>query len=96
MNLISINIYIDRIQFEVFSIDNGKRNNVLQNEIKIPISFSMGDKLEYIRKFMSMIINRNKVKKAYLNINDKLEVYTIKIEGIIEEVLSSYGVEICN
>lgn len=56
----------------------------------------MGDKLEYIRKFMSMIINRNKVKKAYLNINDKLEVYTIKIEGIIEEVLSSYGVEICN
>ena len=96
MNLISINIYIDRIQFEVFSIDNGKRNNVLQNEIKIPISFSMGDKLEYIRKFMRMIINRNKVKKAYLNINDKLEVYTIKIEGIIEEVLSSYGVEICN
>lgn len=96
MNLISINIYIDRIQFEVFSIDNGKRNNVLQNEIKIPISFSMGDKLEYIRKFMSIIINRNKVKKAYLNINDKLEVYTIKIEGIIEEVLSSYGVEICN
>ena len=58
MNLISINIYIDRIQFEVFSIDNGKRNNVLQNEIKIPISFSMGDKLEYIRKFMRMIINR--------------------------------------
>ncbi|WP_282192358.1 hypothetical protein [Romboutsia ilealis] len=96
MNLISINIYIDRIQFEVFSIDNGKRNNVLQNEIKIPISFSMGDKLEYIRKFMRMIINRNKIKKAYLNINDKLEVYTIKIEGIIEEVLSSYGVEICN
>ena len=92
MNLISINIYIDRIQFEVFSIDNGKRNSVLQNEIKIPISFSMGDKLE----FMSMIINRNKIKKAYLNINDKLEVYTIKIEGIIEEVLSSYGVEICN
>ena len=96
MNLISINIYIDRIQFEVFSIDNGKRNSVLQNEIKIPISFSMGDKLEYIRKFMRMIINRNKIKKAYLNINDKLEVYTVKIEGIIEEVLSSYGVEICN
>ena len=48
MNLISINIYIDRIQFEVFSIDNGKRNSVLQNEIKIPISFSMGDKLENV------------------------------------------------
>ena len=40
--------------------------------------------------------NQNKVKKAYLNIKDKLEVYTIKIEGTLEEVLSSYGVEICN
>ena len=30
------------------------------------------------------------------NIKDKLEVYTIKIEGTLEEVLSSYGVEICN
>ena len=92
MNLISINIYRDRIQFEVFSIYNDKRDIIIQNEIRIPVSFSMGDKLEYIRKFMS----KNKVKKAYLNIKDKLEVYTIKIEGTLEEVLSSYGVEICN
>ncbi len=96
MNLISINIYIDRIQFEVFSIYNDKKNTLLQNEIRIPVSFSMGDKLEYIRKFISIIINQNKVKKAYLNIKDKLEVYTIKIDGTLEEVLSSYGVEICN
>ena len=73
MNLISINIYRDRIQFEVFSIYNDKRDIIIQNEIRIPVSFSMGDKLEYIRKFMSMIINQNKVKKAYLNIKDKLE-----------------------
>ena len=96
MNLISINIYRDRIQFEVFSIYNDKRDIIIQNEIRIPVSFSMGDKLEYIRKFMSMIINQNKVKKAYLNIKGNLEVYTIKIEGTLEEVLSSYGVEICN
>ena len=69
MNLISINIYRDRIQFEVFSIYNDKRDIIIQNEIRIPVSFSMGD---------------------------KLEVYTIKIEGTLEEVLSSYGVEICN
>ena len=96
MNLISINIYRDSTQFEVFSIYNDKRDIIIQNEIIIPVSFSIGDKLEYIRKFMSMIINQNKVKKAYLNIKDKLEVYTIKIEGTLEEVLSSYGVEICN
>ena len=56
----------------------------------------MGDKLEYIRKFISVIINQKKVKKAYLNIKDKLEVDTIKIEGSLEEMLASYGVEICN
>ena len=96
MNLISINIYIDRIQFEVFSIYNDKKNSILQNELRIPVSFSIGDKLEYIRKFMSVIINQKKVKKAYLNKKDKLEVNTIKFEGALEEVLASYGVEICN
>ena len=74
MNLISIDIYRDKIQFEVFSIYNNKRNSVLQNEIKIPISFSIGDKLEYLRKFIITIINHNKVKKAYLNINDNLDI----------------------
>lgn len=96
MNLISVSIYIDKIRFDIFSIYNDKRDSVLQNEIKIPISFNMGDKLEYIRKFIIMIIDKNKIKKAYLNIEDNLDIFTIKVEGILEEVLSSYGVEICN
>jgi len=96
MNLISINIYSDIIRFEVFSIYNDNKNNILQNELRIPISFSMGDKLEYIRKFISIIISQKNIKKAYLNIKDKLEVNIIKFEGALEEVLSSYGVEICN
>jgi hypothetical protein len=96
MNLISINIYIDRIQFEIFSIYNDNKNKILQNELIIPVSFSIGDKLEYISKFISVIKNKNKVKRAYMNINDKLEVNTIKFEGVLEKVLSSYGVEICN
>ena len=96
MNLISIDIYIDKIKFEIFSIYDDRRNSILQNEIKIPLSFSIGDKLEYLRKFITIIINQNKIKKAYLDIKDNLEIYTIKIEGALEEVLSSYGVEICN
>ena len=96
MNLISINIYIDKIQFEIFSIYNDKKNIIQQNEIRIPVSFSIGDKLEYIRKFISIIIKQNKVKKAYLNIKDRLAMYTIKFEATLEELLSSYGVEICN
>ena len=96
MNLISIEIYRDKIQFEVFSIYNNKRNSVLQNEINIPISFSIGDKLEYLRKFITTIINHNKVKKAYLNINDNLDIDIIKIEGTLEAILANYGVDICN
>ena len=96
MNLISIDIYIDKIKFEIFSIYDDRQNSILQNEIKIPVSFSIGDKLEYLRKFITIIINQNKIKKAYLNIKDNFEIYTIKIAGILEEVLSSYGVELCN
>ena len=73
-----------------------EKNIIQQNEIRIPVSFSIGDKLEYIRKFISIIIKQNKVKKAYLNIKDRLEMYTIKFEATLEELLSSYGVEICN
>jgi len=96
MNYISIDIYRNTIHLEVFSIYNDRENSILQNELIIPISFTMGDKLEYIRKFISVIINQKKVKKAYLNIKDKLEVNIIKIEGSLEEMLASYGVEICN
>lgn len=96
MNSISINIYRDIIQFEVFSMLNDEKNSILQNELRLPVSFSIGDKLEYISKFISIIISQKKVKKAYLNIKNHLEVNTIKIEGALEEVLASYGVDICN
>lgn len=96
MNFISIDIYRNIIQLEVFSIYNDRKNSILQNELIIPVSFSMGDKLQYIRKFISVIINQKKVKKAHLNIKDKLEIDAIKIEGSLEEMLASYGVEICN
>src|SRR5699024_12572500 len=96
INLIYINIYIDKIQFKIFTKYNDKKNINKKNEIRIPISYSIGDKLEYIRKFISIIIKQNKVKKAYLNIKDRLEMYTIKFEATLEELLSSYGVEICN
>lgn len=94
MNLISIDIYIDKIKFEIFSIYDDRQNIILQNEIKIPVSFNIGDKLEYIRKFITIIIKQNNIKKAYLDIKDNLDIYTIKLEGILEEVLSSYGVEL--
>lgn len=96
MNLIYINIYIDVICFEVFSVYNDKKNTILQNELKIPISFSMGDKLEYIRKFISIIIKQKKIEKAYLNINGKQDINTIKFEGALEDTLASYGVEVCS
>lgn len=94
MNLISIDIYIDKIKFEIFSIYDDRQNIILQNEIKIPVSFNIGDKLEYIRKFITIIIKQNNIKKAYLDIKDNLDIYTIKLEGVLEEVLSSYGVEL--
>ena len=54
------------------------------------VTFSMGDKLEYIRKFMSMIINQNKVKKAYLNIKDILEGYIMKRKFMKKNYCLSY------
>ena len=62
--------------------------NAVENELSnIPGTISLT---------ISIIIKQNKVKKEYLNIKDRLEMYTIKFEATLEELLSSYGVEICN
>lgn len=98
MGVININIFINKIEFGVYKIINEKNKYILEDEIIIPKSFNIGERLSYIRKMISVLLKEYGVRKAYMYLEEDvgLEIIeAVKVEGIIEELFSSCGVELC-
>lgn len=98
MNFINVNIFIDRIEFYIFNIENNEKRVIMSDTIVIPKSFQIGDKLNYIRKFLIMLVQKYDIKKSNIAIEDAIGIDIIdivKVEGIVEEVFSNCGVIIC-
>ncbi len=98
MGFMNISIFINRIEFGVYKIINDNTKPILEDEIIIPKSFSIGERLSYIRKMINVLIKEYSVRKAYMYMEENIGVEIIeavKVEGILEELFSSCGVEIC-
>lgn len=98
MNFININIFIDRIEFYIFNVENNERRVIMSDTIVIPKSFQIGDKLNYLRKFLIMLVQKYNIKKSNIVIEDAIGIDIIdivKVEGIVEEVFSNCGVIRC-
>lgn len=98
MNFINVNIFIDRIEFYIFNIENNEKRVIMSDTIVIPKSFQIGDKLNYLRKFLIMLVQKYSIKKSNIVIEDAIGIDIIdivKVEGIVEEVFSNCGVIIC-
>lgn len=98
MNFINVNIFIDRIEFYIFNIENNEKRVIMSDTIVIPKSFQIGDKLNYLRKFLIMLVQKYNIKKSNIVIEDAIGIDIIdivKVEGIVEEVFSNCGVIIC-
>ena len=50
MNHIYVKIFIDRVSFCIVSNRQKERVKIKENEIILPLSFSIGDRLFYIKK----------------------------------------------
>lgn len=97
MVFVSIRIFINEIEFDVSKVVNERESNILQNKLVIPKALNSGEKLKYIRKFVTTLVSLYSVKRAYLSTDDSIELGIIdllKIEALIEESLSSCGVDI--
>lgn len=97
MVFVSIRIFINEIEFDVSKVVNERESNILQNKLVIPRALNSGEKLKYIRKFVTTLVSLYSVKRAYLSTDDSIElgiIELLKIEGLIEESLSSCGVDI--
>ena len=95
MNHIYVNIYIDKIKFYIVYYGKNKKKGIKDDEIILPVSFSMGDKLYYIKKLISTIIDQYNIETYNFEIDNDVGVEiidSVKIEGVLEELFSSKGV----
>lgn len=97
MNFIDIDVFVDRVEFDIYSIENQQKICKIKNEIIIPKAFDIGSRLAYIRNIIGTLIAQYKVRNAHINTENNIGIDIIefiKIEGIIEELFSNCGVEI--
>ncbi|MDU4860472.1 MAG: hypothetical protein E6356_00535 [Terrisporobacter othiniensis] len=95
MNHIYVNIYTDKVKFYIVYYDQSERRQIKNDEIILPISFSMGDKLYYIKKIISTIIKQYNIESYCLEVDSDIGVdivEAVKMEGVLEELFSSKGV----
>lgn len=95
MNHIYVNIYTDKVKFYIVYYDQNEKRKIKDDEIILPISFSMGDKLYYIKKIISTIINQYNIETYCLEVDSDIGVEivdAVKMEGVLEELFSSKGV----
>lgn len=97
MIFIDLDIFIDYLNFDIYTIENQEKIVTIKNVIILPRSFDIGSKLVYVRKILHNLIKQYKVGNAHINIENNVGIDIIeyiKIEGVVEEVLSDCGVEI--
>lgn len=95
MNHIYINIYVDNVKFYIVCFEKNERRKIKDGEITLPLSFSMGDRLYYIKKMINTIIEQYSIEGYNIQLDNDIGVEivdAVKIEGILEELFSSKGV----
>ena len=95
MNHIYINVYVDKIKFYIVYFEKNERRQIKEGEIILPASFSMGDRLYYIKKIISTISDQYSIEAYNLAVDNDIGVEivdAVKIEGVLEELFSSKGV----
>ena len=95
MNHIYINIYVDKIKFYIVYLEKSEQRKIKDDEIILPASFCMGDRLYYIKKIIDTISNQYSIETYNIQVDEDIGieiVESVKIEGILEELFSSKGV----
>lgn len=95
MNHIYINVYVDKVKFCIVYFEKNEQREIKDGEIILPVSFSMGDRLYYIKKIISTISDQSGIKTYNLEVDNDVGieiVEVVKIEGVLQELFSSKGV----
>ena len=92
---IYVNIFKDKVDFHIMEYGKREIYKIKENEIILPISFSIGDKLSYIKKIISVIIKQYNIETYSMEIDKDIGIgiiEAVKMEGVLEELFSCKGV----
>ena len=95
MNHIYINIFEEKIKYYIDEFEINKRIKIKENEIIIPISFSTGERLSYIKNIISILIEQYDIESYNIKVDDDIGtkiIEVVKMEGALEELFSCKGV----
>ena len=95
MMYIYVNVFEDRVLFSVIEFEEQEEYKIKEEEIILPASFSMGNKLAYIKKIISVIIDQYNIKAYNMEVDDDIDIDIIEVvemEGVLEELFSCKGV----
>ena len=95
MMYIYVNVFEDRVLFSVIEFEEQEEYKIKEEEIILPASFSMGNKLAYIKKIISVIIDQYNIKAYNMEVDDDIDIdiiEVVKMEGVLEELFSCKGV----
>ncbi len=95
MMYIYVNVFEDRVLFSVIEFEEKEEYKIKEEEIILPASFSMGNKLAYIKKIISVIIDQYNIKAYNMEVDDDIDIdiiEVVKMEGVLEELFSCKGV----
>ena len=89
MNHIYINIFEEKIKYYIDEFEINKRIKIKENEIIIPISFSTGERLSYIKNIISILIEQYDIESYNIEVDDDIGtkiIEAVKMEGVLEEL----------
>ena len=104
MIYIDMDILTDKIQFSIFRYFSNTKKVIRRDEIVLPRCYNTAQKLNYVRNLVSIFIEEDNIKYYKIHIGD-LEnnedikkiladmEEAIKMEGVLEELFISRGVE---
>ena len=90
-----INIFEEKIKYYIDEFETNKRIKIKENEIIIPISFSTGERLSYIKNIISILIEQYDIESYNIEVDDDIGtkiIEVVKMEGVLEELFSCKGV----
>lgn len=95
MEIIGIRAAPTKIFYSIISVE-GDTFSTTQQELIIPLSFDIPQKLKYIRKTLLDIFNEYNIVKAGIRVtehNATPHEFRLKLEGIIQELIASSKVD---
>ena len=97
MNYIYMKVFANELKLYIYNCNKTEKIKIKESEIILPVSFSIGDKLYYIKRMIGAIIDQYNVELYNIELDNDIGldiIEAVKVEGLLEELFSCKGVRL--